>query len=55
MMSNKELYDSYHAKDSTEALKQHRLKTLRDRACRGDSDARRYVIKIETCTKNPAI
>lgn len=47
MMSNRELYISYHAKDSTDALKAHRLKTLRDRASRGDSEAYRYVRMIE--------
>ena len=47
MMSNKELYDSYHAKDSTEALKAHRLQTLRDRANRGSDEAYRYVRMIE--------
>ena len=52
-MTNKQLYVSYHDRDSTDALKAHRLKTLRDRACRGDSDAKRYVIKIETCIKTP--
>lgn len=46
-MTNKELYDSYHHKDSTDALKAHRLKTLRDRASRGDSEAYRYMRTIE--------
>ena len=47
MMSNRELYISYHAKDSTDALKAHRLKTLRDRANRGSDEAYRYVRMIE--------
>jgi hypothetical protein len=45
-MSNQELYDSYRAKDSTDALKAHRLKTLRDRANRGNKDAQRWLAMI---------
>lgn len=50
-MTNKQLYDSYCDKDSTDALKAHRLKTLRDRASVGNADAGRYVRMIEMLCK----
>ena len=45
--SNQQLYASYHSKDSTDALRAHRLKTLGDRASLGNSEAKALVSKIE--------
>lgn len=46
-MTNKQLYDAYHERDITPALKAYRLKLLTDRANVGNSEAQKYVDKIE--------
>ena len=46
-MSNQQLLDGYFKLSNTQALKDYYLKTLRDRAKYGNSDAKRIVSQIE--------
>ena len=46
-MTNKQLQGGYFNNSNTQALKDYFLKTLRDRASYGDSDAKRIVSQIE--------
>lgn len=47
-MTNKQLYESYCDSTITQALRDCRLKTLRERASYGNSDAKFYVRLIES-------
>lgn len=46
-MSNQQLLDGYFKLSNPQALKDYYLKTLRDRASYGNSDAKRIVGQIE--------